>query len=53
MVVIIQRKLDNKYLESLENDTWTENIKLATNMSYKEHESTKLELLKIYKDDDI
>jgi hypothetical protein len=53
MVILIKRKLDNKYLLSAENDTWVDDVKLALAMSYKEHEDVKSELLNTYSNDDI
>lgn len=48
MVKIIQRTTDKKYLQSVETDTWVDNIKDAFNMSYRECENTKEALLLNY-----
>ncbi len=53
MVILIKRKSDNKYLQSIENDIWVDDVKLALTMSYKEHEDIKSELLDTYSNDDI
>ena len=44
MVKKIQRKTDKKYLSSLENNTWVDNIKDAFEMSYRECEEAKTAL---------
>jgi hypothetical protein len=48
MVKYIKRTTDNKFLQSLENDSWVENIKDAYDMTYRECESAKTELLNSY-----
>jgi zona occludens toxin (predicted ATPase) len=44
MIKLIQRTTDNKYLQSVETETWVENIKDAFEMTYRECESAKLAL---------
>jgi hypothetical protein len=48
MIKLIKRKLDNKYLQSVENDIWVDNVKEAYEMSYRECENAKTELLNTY-----
>lgn len=48
MIKLIQRKTDKKYLQSLENDIWVENIKDAYQMTYRECNTIKEQLLNIY-----
>jgi hypothetical protein len=48
MVKIIQRKTDNKYLQSVETDTWVDSINDAYEMTYRECESVKTQLLNTY-----
>lgn len=48
MIKLIQRKTDKKYLQSLENDIWVENIKEAYQMTYRECNTIKEQLLNIY-----
>jgi hypothetical protein len=49
----IQRGTDNKYLVNLEQDTWTDDEKQATEFSWKQFHETKGKLLKTYKAYDI
>lgn len=53
MILIIQRKSDNKYLVSAEGDTWTENISEAFEMNIIESEEAKLTLSNKYSEDDL
>jgi len=48
MIKIIQRTTDKKYLQSLETDTWVDNIKEAYEMTYRECETAKTQLLNTY-----
>lgn len=41
MIQIIQRKSDNKYLQSVETDTWVDNISDAFEMSLLEYNMVK------------
>ena len=41
MVKYIKRTTDNKYLQSIENDIWVDNIKDAFEMTYRECEEAK------------
>lgn len=53
MVKKIQRKSDKKYLSSLENNTWVDNIKDASEFTQKEAIDTMSELLKTYSKEDL
>jgi hypothetical protein len=44
MIKLIQRTTDNKYLQSIENDIWVDNIKDAFQMTYRECEEAKTAL---------
>ena len=44
MVKIIQRTTDNKYLNSVETETWVDDIRDAFEMTYQECEQVKLSL---------
>lgn len=48
MVNIIKRTTDNKYLKSLENDVWVENINDAFKMTFKECLQSKETLMNTY-----
>lgn len=48
MIKVIKRTTDNKFLQSFENDIWVDNIKESFEMTYRECESVKTELLKTY-----
>lgn len=48
MVKYIKRTTDNKYLQSLETDTWVDNVKEAYEMTYRECKTAKTELLNAY-----
>jgi hypothetical protein len=53
MIKIIQRKSDNKYLQSVENDLWVDNIYEAYEMSLIECVEAKDSLLPKYTTEDI
>ena len=53
MVKYIKRISDNKYLQSLENDTWVDDKKDAFQMTYRECESIKESLMGSYTEDKI
>lgn len=53
MVKIIQRKSDNRYLASVTEDIWTENLSDAFEMNIIESEETKLKLSDKYSDGDL
>ena len=42
MIKLIQRTTDNKYLKSVETETWVDNVKDAFEMTYRECEAAKL-----------
>jgi hypothetical protein len=44
MIKLIQRTTDNKYLKSVETETWVEDIKDAFEMTYRECELAKSSL---------
>jgi hypothetical protein len=48
MIKLIQRTTDNKYLQSVETDTWVDDVKDAFEMTYRECEVAKTELIKTY-----
>lgn len=53
MVQIIQRKSDNRYLISAEDDTWTENISEAFEMNILESQEAKVTLFNKYSEGDL
>jgi hypothetical protein len=53
MVKLIKRTTDSKFLQSLENDVWVDNAKEAFEMTYKECETAKTELLKTYQEEEL
>jgi len=53
MIKILQRKSDNKYLQSVENDLWTKNISEAYEMSLIECVEVKKSLSSNYTNEDI
>ena len=53
MIKLIKRISDKKYLKSVENDIWVDDIKEAYEMSYKECETVKSELLNTYSIDQL
>jgi hypothetical protein len=48
MIKLIQRTTDNKYLKSVETETWVEDIKEAFEMTYRECESAKAALSGVF-----
>jgi len=48
MIKLIQRTTDNKYLQSVETETWVDNVKDAFEMTYKEYNTSKETLLNTY-----
>ena len=48
MIKLIQRTTDNKYLKSVETETWVEDIKDAFEMTYRECESAKATLSGVF-----
>jgi len=53
MIKLIKRSADRKFLQSLEDDLWVENKQDAFEMTYRECEAAKVELLKTYTSDQI
>jgi hypothetical protein len=53
MVKIIKRTTDNKFLQSLELDTWVDNSNDALIMTFKECETIKENLLNTYSQEQI
>ena len=53
MIILIQRTTDNKYLKSVEVDTWVDNVKDAFEMTYRECNSAKEALLNTYTDEQL
>lgn len=53
MIKLIQRKTDNKYLKSVETDTWVDNVKEAFEMTYKEYNTSKETLLNTYTEEQL
>jgi hypothetical protein len=53
MIKIIKRTTDNMFLQSVETDTWVDNPKDAFEMTYRECETIKTELLNIYTSEQI
>lgn len=53
MVKIIKRLTDKKYLQSLEDDIWVDDMKQSYTMTYRECESAKEILLETYTQDQI
>lgn len=53
MIQIVQRKSDNKYLQSTETDTWVDNISDAFEMSLLEYMTVKNYLSSNYTDNDL
>lgn len=48
MVKILKRTTDNKYLKSVDTETWVDNIKDAYEMTYKECEDAKTSLSGVF-----
>lgn len=53
MIQYIKRKSDNKFLQSLENDVWVDNVKDAYEMTLIECKNIKTELLNTYTSEEI
>ena len=53
MIKVIKRTTDNKFLQSVETDTWVDNAKDAFEMTYRECETAKTELLNTYTSEQI
>jgi len=53
MIKILKRITDNKYLQSLENDVWVDDINHSSKMTYKECETIKESLLNSYDQEQI
>ena len=53
MVKYIKRKSDNKFLQSLDTNTWVDSVKDAYEMTYKECEDIKIILLNTYTSEEI
>ena len=53
MIKLIQRTTDNKYLKSVETDTWVDDIKEAFEMTYKEYNTSKETLLNTYTEEQL
>lgn len=53
MIKLIQRKTDKKYLQSLENDIWVESKNEAFQMTYRECNTIKEQLLSSYNEEQI
>jgi len=53
MIKYIKRKSDNKFLQSLENDVWVDNVKDAYEMTLIECKNIKTELLNTYTSEEI
>lgn len=48
MIKIIKRTTDNKFLQSVQTDTWVDDIKNAFEMTYRECEAAKTALAGSY-----
>ena len=53
MIKLIQRTTDNKYLKSVETETWVDNVKEAFEMTYKEYNTSKEKLLNTYTEEQL
>jgi hypothetical protein len=53
MIQIVQRKSDNKYLQSIETDTWVDNASDAFEMSLLEYMTVKTFLSSNYSNSDL
>lgn len=53
MIQVIKRNTDNKFLKSVEADTWVDDIKDAYEMSFKECMDAKDALLNTYDGDSL
>jgi len=48
MIKLIQRTTDNKYLKSVETETWVDNVKESFEMTHREYNTSKETLLNTY-----
>ena len=48
MIKLIKRTTDNKFLQSVDTDTWCDDVKYAFEMTHKECETIKTTLLNTY-----
>jgi len=53
MIKYIKRISDNKFLQSVTTDTWVDNVNDAFQMTYRECEDVKTELLNTYSPEQI
>ena len=53
MIKLIQRTTDNKYLKSVETETWVDNVKESFEMTYKEYNTSKETLLNTYTEEQL
>ena len=53
MIKLIKRTTDNKFLQSIETDTWVDDVKDAFEMTYRECETAKTELFNTYTSEQI
>ena len=53
MIIVLKRTTDNKYLQSLEGDIWVDNMKEASEMSYREFNEAKSQLLNTYSEEQL
>lgn len=53
MIKVIKRTTDNKFLQSIETDMWVDNVKEAFEMTHRECESAKTNLLSTYTSEQI
>ncbi len=53
MVKILKRTTDNKYLKSVDTETWVDNIKDAYEMTYNECEDVKTSLNGVFSEEQL
>lgn len=53
MIKFIKRTTDNKFLQSIDTDTWVDDLRDGLEMTYLECENIKSILLKSYSEDQI
>lgn len=53
MIKVIKRTTDNKFLQSIETDMWVDNVKEAFEMTHRECELAKTNLLNTYTSEQI
>lgn len=53
MIKILKRTTDNKYLKSVETETWVDNIKDAYEMTYNECEDAKASLNGVFSEEQL